>query len=160
MLEMEGMDELLSRLTRIGVNVDEVIDDALTLAAENLKTEMKNACPVDEGKLRDSIEISDITGEGYSRTIKVGPDKHTNWRAKFLEFGHKTRDKSGTVTNTHVRTNQSGDHIITTTASRRGRNNSSTKTVPAYPFIEPAHLRTMRQNKEIIANKIREAINR
>lgn len=164
MLEVEGMDELLGKLAQIGANVDNVIDDALKLAAENLKSEMQNLVPFLSGELKDSIEVSNITGTGSNKSINVGPNKKTNWRAKFIEFGHKVRDKGDTVTNTYQRINtkskklKDGKYSVTFSSKKRGKNNTKTDDVPAQPFIEPAFLRTKEENKRIIANKIKEAI--
>ena len=121
--QIEGMDELLSRLTQVGNRVDVIIDAILIEAGNNVKEEMKKLVPVSNishQHIKDDIQTSDIKGGGTEKYIEIGPGKKTNWRAKFLEFG--------------------------------------TVKMSAKPFIEPAHLKTKRENTELIKKRIMEAL--
>lgn len=91
-LEIEGMDELLNKLSQLGNSVDGVIDNVLKEAGTNVKDEMQKLVQVSDinhKHIRDDIQISKIKGKGTTKFIEIAPGKETNWRAKFLEFGTK-----------------------------------------------------------------------
>jgi HK97 gp10 family phage protein len=48
---------------------------------------MKKEAPVRTGALRDSIEVSNAKTKQGQKYVEIGPNKDTNWRAKFIEFG-------------------------------------------------------------------------
>ena len=92
-MEIEGIDELISKLNSMGQNVSKLEKDILEYASEPLAKEMKNLVHV-SGKhaayykhIRDDIQISKVQEKDGVKFIEVGPGKKTNWRAKFLEWG-------------------------------------------------------------------------
>lgn len=89
-LIIEGMEELLNKLSQISNNVDGVIDKALKEAGNNVKDEMQKLVRVSDinhTHIKDDIQISEIKGEGKGKYIEIGPGKETSWRSHFLEFG-------------------------------------------------------------------------
>ena len=114
-INVEGMDELISRLASAGRNVDIAIDDALKEVAENIKDEMQKLVPVSDINhlhIKDDIKVSDIIGEGTGKKISVGPSKKTSWRAKFIEFGTSKIKESPFIEPAHLNTKAENMEII------------------------------------------------
>lgn len=85
-IELTGMDDLLARLQGIGSNVEQVKEKALKKGAEVMRAEMAANAPVLTGKLKESIEVSNIKTQNGSMYVDVGPKKEVFY-AKFAEFG-------------------------------------------------------------------------
>lgn len=88
--ELQGMDELLSRLEAMNTKASRIENDALKAAAEPLKAEMESlvrVSPKNDYHIKEDIQISSVKTKDGVKSIEVGPGKKTNWRAKFLEFG-------------------------------------------------------------------------
>ena len=88
-VKIEGSEDLMKAIEQMGLEGSKIANDALRKAGEYLVDEMKRETPVRTGKLRDSIEHSNIKTKDNVKYIEVGPNKTTNWRAKYLEFGTK-----------------------------------------------------------------------
>lgn len=91
-IELEGMDELLSKLEAMGNKAGRIEGDALRAAAEPVAAEMQSLVRVsakNDYHIQEDIEISKVKTKDGIKYIEVGPGKKTNWRAKFLEFGTK-----------------------------------------------------------------------
>lgn len=90
-VKFEGMQELLNKVEELGKKGSNIEGKALKKAGEFLAEEMKNEIIsrglVRTGKLRDSIDVSRIKTKQGQKYVEVGPNKETNWRAKFIEFG-------------------------------------------------------------------------
>jgi HK97 gp10 family phage protein len=82
---LEGMDQLLRRVSELGQSVDNRTEEkALNAGGELLKEKVKESAPVRTGHLKDNIIVSDVkNGE-----INVGPDQQGNaFYGHMLEFG-------------------------------------------------------------------------
>jgi len=86
-VKFDGMDELLRKIEELGQKGSRIENTALKMAGEYLAKEMKQEAPVQTGELSYSIEVSNVKQKQGQKYVEVGPNKKTNWRAKFLEFG-------------------------------------------------------------------------
>lgn len=82
MLEIDGMDELMSKLEQMGNKGKAIEEKALNEGADHLVNQFKANAPVDTGQGRDSITKSKVEGG----TIKVGPG-NKGFYLRFGEFG-------------------------------------------------------------------------
>src|SRR5690625_715326 len=83
-VEFEGMDEFMQQLERLGNDVDKHTDEALINAGKLLQKEVKKRVPVDTGKLRDNIMLSEVK----DKTIDVYVDQQgPAYYGVFLEEG-------------------------------------------------------------------------
>lgn len=86
-VKLEGMDELVKAVEGLGQKGSRIENEALRKAGEYLAEEMKKEAPVRTGELKVSIEVSNVKTKQGQKYVEVGPNKETNWRAKFIEFG-------------------------------------------------------------------------
>ncbi|MCT4543489.1 MAG: HK97 gp10 family phage protein [Vallitalea sp.] len=82
--ELNGMEDILSKLEQMGKNVDNIKEKALKKAGEVFAEEIRNNVPVDTGNLKDNIGV----GELEEGSVKVGATKDAFY-LKFLELGTK-----------------------------------------------------------------------
>lgn len=83
---VSGIDELTALLTALG-NVDEAkmaLENGLRIAASRIKETAKDLCPVDTGRLQNSIEVEDLPDDGSVVGVKIAP--HTEY-AVYVEYG-------------------------------------------------------------------------
>lgn len=84
-MQLEGMNQLLREIERIGRTVTNQIEEkALQEAGEFLRDKIKPEVPVRTGNLKENIIVSDVVnGE-----VNVGPDQQGDaFYGHFLEFG-------------------------------------------------------------------------
>ncbi|MDF2534411.1 MAG: hypothetical protein K0R18_568 [Bacillales bacterium] len=84
-MKLEGMDELLRQVERMGQDVGAQLEEqALQAGAEFLKEKIEETVPVLTGKLKVNIVVSDVK----NGIIDVGPDQQGSaFYGHFLEFG-------------------------------------------------------------------------
>jgi len=81
-VQMEGLSELLKKLSAMGPAIAEAAEEAVDEIATQTQKEMQDRVRVDTGALRDSIRIE---GEGLER--RVGPGDEERDKALANEFG-------------------------------------------------------------------------
>lgn len=92
-IELEGMQELIDRVNKLGAKGEEVKKKALNKTGELIKSSMERKAPRSaESKkhMADNIYISDIEKEDGVDFIKIGPNKGDNsefFYSKFTEWG-------------------------------------------------------------------------
>jgi len=92
-IKLEGIDELISKLGRLGNEGRQIKKDALTQAGEIVARSMKELAPRSkEGNLHmaDHIKVSDLTEKNGLSFVNVGPSKGDNssfFYSKFTEWG-------------------------------------------------------------------------
>ncbi len=79
-IQVKGLDNLIRKLAFLGGNADAAIDRGLAIGAQRVKSAAKVICPVDTGRLKNSIECHQ-TGE---HTYSVGTNVEY---AVYVEFG-------------------------------------------------------------------------
>lgn len=77
---VKGLDKLKKRFSDIRKRITTSNDEALQELGKEIQTRMKAACPVDTGKLRDSIDV-----EKKGKGITVGP-RGVDY-AGYVEYG-------------------------------------------------------------------------
>ncbi len=83
-VEIKGLDELLAKLTQLGVGIDEALEAGMKFAVEDVKGRAKILCPVDTGELRNSIQ-SHVRKETSGEVVGVVFSNSDH--AAFVEFG-------------------------------------------------------------------------
>lgn len=114
-IKIEGLDELLNKLSQVGNRVDGTIDTTLIEAGNNVKKEMQNLVVVsniNHKHIKDDIQTTNIKGEGTEKYVEIGPGKETNWRAKFLEFGTKKMSAKPFIEPAHLNTKHENMKLI------------------------------------------------
>jgi HK97 gp10 family phage protein len=85
-LEIEGIDNLIAEVEKLGVKGNRIENKALREAGEVVKEAIKQEAPQRTGTLKKSIETSGIKTKDGVKHVEVGPDKE-GWYGKFVEFG-------------------------------------------------------------------------
>lgn len=92
-IELEGMQELIDRVNKLGARGDVIKKRALDKAGNLVKTSMEKNAPRSNKTKRhmaDNIKVSDIEKENGVDFIEIGPNKGDNsefFYSKFTEFG-------------------------------------------------------------------------
>lgn len=92
-IELQGMDELIDKVNRLGAEGEKIKKKALDKAGELVKLSMEAKAPrSNESKkhMADNIIVSDIEKEDGTDIIKIGPNKGDNsefFYSKFTEWG-------------------------------------------------------------------------
>lgn len=82
-IQIEGLAELVKKLEQAGKNAVPLIKEGMATATLEIETKAKEACPVDKGELRRSIE-SEVEVSGNVITGVVGTNKEY---APYVEYG-------------------------------------------------------------------------
>ena len=85
-IELEGLEELINAVQRLGSEGRKIENKALKEAGAVMKEAIQNETPVRTGKLKNSITVSGIKTKDGVKYADVGPNKD-GWYAKFAEFG-------------------------------------------------------------------------
>ena len=92
-IELEGMQELIDRVNKLGSQGEEIKKKALNKAGIMVKSSMEQKAPRSQEIKRhmaDNIQVSDIEKEDGLDFIKIGPNKGDNsefFYSKFTEWG-------------------------------------------------------------------------
>ena len=85
-MKVEGMEELLAEVERLGKAGNRIENAALREAGEAVKQSIQNETPTRSGKLKASISVSRVKTKGGIKQVEVGPGPD-GYYVKFLEFG-------------------------------------------------------------------------
>lgn len=85
-MKLEGMDELLAEVERLGKAGNRIENKALREAGDAVKQSIQNQTPTRSGRLKGSIEVSRVKTKGGIKQVEVGPGPD-GYYGKFLEFG-------------------------------------------------------------------------
>lgn len=92
-LELEGMQQLIDRVNKLGSQGDRIKKNALDKAGAMVKASMEQKAPrsqLNKRHMADNIQVSDIEKEDGVDFIKIGPNKGDNsefFYSKFTEWG-------------------------------------------------------------------------
>lgn len=89
-ISLNGVQEILDKLQQIGANVGKLENKALKNAAEPVLDDAKSNVPVNTGKLKEGLDISNIKKKDGVKYVNVGITKSDNseiFYGKFIEFG-------------------------------------------------------------------------
>lgn len=85
-IEIEGMQELLDKLQRLGEQSKSIENKALKKAGSVVEDAIKNEAPVRSGTLQKSIKTSGVKTKDGMKHVEVGPG-NDGFYGKFIEFG-------------------------------------------------------------------------
>ena len=85
-MKVEGMENLLAEIERLGREGSRIENRALKEAGEAVKQSIQNETPTRSGKLKASISVSRVKTKGGIKQVEVGPGPD-GYYGKFLEFG-------------------------------------------------------------------------
>ena len=92
-IELEGMQELIDRVNKLGSQGTEIKKKALDKAGALVKASMEQKAPRSElskKHMADNIQVSDIEKEDGVDYVQIGPNKGDNsefFYSKFTEWG-------------------------------------------------------------------------
>jgi HK97 gp10 family phage protein len=92
-IELEGMQELIDRVNKLGSHGTEIKKKALDKAGALVKVSMEQKAPRSElskKHMADNIQVSDIEKEDGVDYVQIGPNKGDNsefFYSKFTEWG-------------------------------------------------------------------------
>lgn len=92
-MTLEGMQELIDRVNKLGKTSEAIKKKALTKAGEMVKQSMEKKAPrsdLSRPHMADNIKVSDLKKEDGMDFIRIGPDKGDNtifYYSKFTEWG-------------------------------------------------------------------------
>lgn len=92
-IEIEGMQELIDKVNKLGAKGEQIKKKALDKAGELVKNSMEKKAPrsqITKKHMADNIKVSDIKKESGVDFINIGPNKGDNsefFYSKFTEFG-------------------------------------------------------------------------
>lgn len=85
-LELEGIENLLTEVEKLGQAGSRIENKALREAGEVVKEAIQMAAPRRTGTLKASIAVSNVKTKDGVKQVEVGPGKD-GWYGKFVEFG-------------------------------------------------------------------------
>lgn len=85
-MRVEGMENLLAELDKLGQAGSRIENKALKEAGDVVKESIVKEVPVRTGKLKESITVSGVKTKDGVKRVEVGPDKD-GWHSRFVEFG-------------------------------------------------------------------------
>ena len=92
-LEIEGLSVLLAKLDSLGGNVENALQNGIDKAARRVKRDAELLCPVDTGRLRNSIQHKTVKADG-----KIEGTVSTNVEyAPYIEFGTGQRGEMAQI---------------------------------------------------------------
>ncbi len=126
MIEVEGLEELVSALKQLPEKLErQVLRRAIKTAALPMLARAKELCPVETGRLRDSLRLRMRANKkkGVAALIEIGPGafKGDTYYGAMVELGHKT-----------------GRRPRSALEAFRQEFTGSRKQVAAHPFLRPA----------------------
>ena len=85
-MKLEGMENLLAEIEKLGKAGSKIENRALREAGDVVKESIEKEVPVRTGKLKQSITVSNVKTKDGVKRVEVGPDKD-GYYGKFVEFG-------------------------------------------------------------------------
>ena len=85
-MEIEGIEELLDKLQRLGEQSKRIENKALREAGSVVEEAIKNETPVRSGTLKKSIKTSGVKTKDGMKHVEVGPGNDAFY-SRFVEFG-------------------------------------------------------------------------
>ncbi|QGG47348.1 HK97-gp10 family putative phage morphogenesis protein [Heliorestis convoluta] len=85
-VELEGVNELLRELEKLGQKGSRIENSALRKAGDKVQSAIQEEAPTRTGTLKRSIRRSNVRTEGTEKYVKVDPGKE-GWYGRFVEFG-------------------------------------------------------------------------
>lgn len=111
-IELEGMEELLSKLEQIGTKTaNSITKEALQKAGEFEASEMEKEAPKRTGDMAESIKVSNIKSKNGGKYVEISPDKE-HFYYFFVEKGTKNMSANPFMARTFAKTKKEIQEII------------------------------------------------
>lgn len=100
-IDTKGFEKLIAEIEKVTDSVEDVVDNALKKGGETLLDRMKIEVPVDTGRLKESLKVSDIKFDNrLKRYVRVGDvdydsgyiwyvERQTNFMARSKQISRK-----------------------------------------------------------------------
>jgi HK97 gp10 family phage protein len=117
-IELEGMQELIDRVNKLGAKGEIIKKKALDKAGNLVKGSMEKKAPrssLSKKHMADNIKVSDIEKENGIDFVEIGPNKGDNsefFYSKFSEWGTSTQPAQHWAENSVLENKRDINNII------------------------------------------------
>ena len=110
-LEVDGMENLLNELDKLGQKGSRIENTALKEAGNIVKESIVKEVPVRTGKLKENITVSNVKSKDGVKKVEVGPGKD-EYYAAFLEFGTTNMDANPFISRGYENSKEEAEKVI------------------------------------------------
>ncbi len=117
-IELEGMQELIDRVNKLGAKGETIKKKALDKAGNLVKDSMEKNAPrssLSKKHMADNIKVSDIEKENGVDFVEIGPNKGDNsefFYSKFSEWGTSSQPAQHWAENSVLENKREINNII------------------------------------------------
>lgn len=117
-IELEGMQELIDRVNKLGAKGETIKKKALDKAGNLVKGSMEKKAPrssLSKKHMADNIKVSDIEKENGMDFVEIGPNKGDNsefFYSKFSEWGTSSQPAQHWAENSVLENKREINNII------------------------------------------------
>ena len=109
--EVDGMENLLNELDKLGQKGSRIENTALKEAGNIVKESIIKEVPVRTGKLKENITVSNVKSKDGVKKVEVGPSKD-EYYAAFLEFGTTNMDANPFISRGYENSKEEAEKVI------------------------------------------------
>ena len=109
--EVDGMENLLNELDKLGQKGSRIENTALKEAGNIVKESIVKEVPVRTGKLKENITVSNVKSKDGVKKVEVGPGKD-EYYAAFLEFGTTNMDANPFISRGYENSKEEAEKVI------------------------------------------------
>lgn len=110
-MKLEGMDNLLNELDKLGQKGSKIENTALKEAGNIVKESIVKEVPVKTGKLKENITVSNVKSKDGVKKVEVGPGKD-EYYAAFLEFGTTNMNANPFISRGYENSKEEAEKVI------------------------------------------------
>ena len=109
--EVDGMENLLNELDKLGQKGSRIENTALKEAGNIVKESIIKEVPVRTGKLKENITVSNVKSKDGVKKVEVGPGKD-EYYAAFLEFGTTNMNANPFISRGYENSKEEAEKVI------------------------------------------------
>lgn len=110
-MKLEGMENLLNEIDKLGQKGSRIENTALKEAGNIVKESIAKEVPVRTGKLKENITVSNVKSKDGVKKVEVGPGKD-EYYAAFLEFGTTNMDANPFISRGYENSKEEAEKVI------------------------------------------------
>lgn len=110
-LEVDGMENLLNEIDKLGQKGSRIENTALKEAGNIVKESIIKEVPVKTGKLKENITVSNVKSKDGVKKVEVGPGKD-EYYAAFLEFGTTNMNANPFISRGYENSKEEAEKVI------------------------------------------------
>jgi len=110
-MKLEGMENLLNEIDKLGQKGSRIENTALKEAGNIVKESIVKEVPVRTGKLKENITVSNVKSKDGVKKVEVGPGKD-EYYAAFLEFGTTNMDANPFISRGYENSKEEAEKVI------------------------------------------------